>query len=488
MESTRRTTPTGIPGLDTLLGGGLLDRQTILITGEPGTGKTVACSQMAFAHAAKGMDVLFATVTSEPHDKLLDDLASFPFFARELIGGQLFLLSVFSALKKGPKESRDLLLSTIRDRRAKLLIFDGLRSVRDLWRDDALVREFLYELGVGLATAQCAAVFTTEYPPSTLMQFPEATTVDALISFTHQRHGPASFRRVEVLKFRGRRHLAGLHSMRIDDRGVVMIPRAEATPRGDRDYRPQSQRATFGLPELDGLMSGGLPVETTTLVAGSTGIGKTLLGLYFASEGAAQGEPSMFYSFNEPPGSLVARARRIGLDLQPLLHSGALRIEYPPPIEADADELAEDICTKLYAQRGKRLVVDGLIHLEEAVVTPERLRPYFQAFIVRLRKSGVTTVFTKQVAKIIGPELDFSDTPIAALAENLLLLRHVELRGGVHRVLSILNLRDGPFDGGLREFVITSEGLRVRSPFQSAEGLLTGEARPVGADPTEPCV
>jgi len=99
---------------------------------------------------------------------------------------------------------------------------------------------------------------------------------------------------------------------------------------------------------------------------------------------------------------------------------------------------------------------------------------------------GVTSLFTRKISKLVGPELDFSESPLANVAENLLFLRQVELRGRLHRVLSILNLRNSRFDSSLREFEIRNEGLRVLRPLNSAEGLLTGVARPVVVPGEEP--
>jgi circadian clock protein KaiC len=99
------------------------------------------------------------------------------------------------------------------------------------------------------------------------------------------------------------------------------------------------------------------------------------------------------------------------------------------------------------------------------------------ALVTSLRGAGATTIFTVEIPKITGPELDFSDTPLQSVAENLILLRHVELRGRFHRLVSILKMRASAHDFHLREFVIDERGLRVLEPFASAEGVLTGTAR-----------
>jgi circadian clock protein KaiC len=107
----------------------------------------------------------------------------------------------------------------------------------------------------------------------------------------------------------------------------------------------------------------------------------------------------------------------------------------------------------------------------------ERVRGLLTALIVQLRDRGVTTLFIKEVPKLAGPEIDFSDTPIAVTAENMLFFRQVELRGRLHRVASVLKMRESDYDPHVREFEISAQGVRVLGPLESAEGLLTGVAR-----------
>jgi circadian clock protein KaiC len=209
------------------------------------------------------------------------------------------------------------------------------------------------------------------------------------------------------------------------------------------------------------------------------GIGKTLLAAHFAAEGARHGEKTLFVSFFEPPAALFARAQRIGLDVQGPRASGALTVMHQPPAETEADVLVHHILLEVERLGIKRLVVDGLTDLELSIAEPERRRTFLAAFSASLRMAGVTSLFTKEVPKIAGTDLDFSDTPIAILGENLMLLRYVELRGRIQRVLSILKMRDSKYDGDLREFAITDAGIHVLEPIRSAAGLLTGQAQPI---------
>ncbi|WP_434345020.1 ATPase domain-containing protein [Myxococcus virescens] len=471
---------TGIPSFDTLLGGGIPRRQSIIVAGDPGSGKTVLCSQMAFLAAARGLPVVLVTVTSEPHDKLVGELSSFSFFREELLDEKLFVMSAYSSLKQGAKETRDLIIQTVRKRGAKLLFIDGLRSIRDLWQDEARLREFLYELGIGLAAADCVGLFTTEYPLEKLLTLPEATTVDGIVSLAVVKHGARRMRRVEVVKLRGRPHLSGEHLMRIDEDGVSFIPRLESLVSTGRDVEPPEERVSFGLPELDVLMEGGLPRTSATLLAGSMGIGKTLLAAHFAVEGARRDEHSLFVSFHDSTESLAARARRIQLDVARFVRSGLITYLYIPPTEQEADLVLDRIFQEVERRNVKRLVIDGLTTLEQSIAERERRPLFLGALAEKLRRAGVTTLYTREVSKVAGTELDFSDAPVSILGENLLLLRYVELRGRIHRILSVLKMRDSKYDNDLREFQIADSGMKVLATMRSAEGLLTGQARPIG--------
>lgn len=473
---------TGIPGFDQLLGGGIPSRQVLVVCGRPGTGKTVMCSQIAFDVARRGVPVVVATVTSEPHDKLVDELSGFSFFDRGLIGSSVFLLSVYPSLKKGAKEARDVLLKAVADRKAKLLFVDGLRALRDLWNDEAMLRDFLYELGVGLAALGCVGLVTTEYAVEELMRFPEATTVDGIVALSLEARGARRARRAEVVKLRGRAHLQGQHFAAIDDGGVRIVPRLETVVGADVDFEPRDERLSFGVQPLDDLVGGGIPALSTTLLAGSTGIGKTLLAARFVHEGARRGEPALFVTYSEPPKRLVARAAAVGIDLAPHVASGRVRIEYVPGGERETDDLVDELLRDVRESGARRVVVDGLGELEAAVADPTRARAFMHALIIALRGAGATTLFVKEVATIAGPQLDFSDTPIAVTAENMMFLRHVELRGKLHRIVSVLKMRESDYDPHVREFVIGRGGFELLEPLRWAHGLLTGVAAPLDAE------
>lgn len=479
MRSTKQIHETGVPTLDLLLGGGIPARQSIVVTGDPGSGKTVLCSQIAFAQAKLGKRVVIATVASESQDKLLEELDGFSFFDPERVGNEIYLVSIYPALQRGPKEAKDLLLKAMRDRKAQVLFVDGLRSLRDLWQNEAKLRDFLYELNVGLAQLGAIGLFTTEYRIERLMEYPEATTVDGIVSLSAKRIAGRIVRRAQVVKLRGRAHLTSEHLMHITNDGIHMVPRIEEITESQETFTPSEDRAEIGIAELDAMVGGGLPEKSTTLVAGSTGVGKTLISLSFAAAGARKGQPALLVSYTEPVERLVARARRVGIDVAPLCASGLLHLEYRPTANVEADDLVGDLLARVRDTGARRVVVDGVGDLDASVLERERLRPVLQSLLVQLRRLGVTSVFVKELSKIAGPDLDFGDTPISVTAENLLFLRHIEWQGRLLRIISVLKMRESGFDPCVRQFEITSQGVKLLEPVAMAEGQLTGTARAV---------
>jgi circadian clock protein KaiC len=472
---------TGVPTLDFILGGGIPARQSVVVTGEPGSGKTILCSQIAFAQAARGQRVVIATVASEAQDKLLEELEGFSFYDAERVGDEIYLVSIYPALQRGPKEAKDLILKAMRDRKASMLFIDGLRSLRDLWQNEARLRDFLYEINVGLAQVGAIGLFTTEYAVEKLMGYPEATTVDGIVALSTRRVGGRIVRRAQVVKLRGRKHLTSDHLMHIEESGVRIVPRIEETTGGQEAFEPAEDRAQFGIPALDEMLSGGLPTKSTTLIAGSTGVGKTLLSLCFAAEGARRGEPALLVTYTEPIPRLLARARRVGIEVDRAIAAGLLHLEHRSSLNVEVDDLCLHLLDRVKETGARRVVVDGVGDLDHAVLERERLGPVLTALLVQLRRNGVTAVFAKEISKITGPDLDFGDTPIAVTAENLLFLRHVEWQGRLLRVLSVLKMRESGFDPFVRQFEITNEGVKLMDPVTSAEGQLTGIGRAVYA-------
>lgn len=502
---------TGIPHLDMILGGGLPRGALVLVMGLPGSGKTTLASQIAFTAARAGQTALVLTALSEPTSKLVEHLRAFSFFDPSLIGGPAQFLSLQGTLGQGLGATVETIIAEARRIRADLVMLDGFRGMRSVDADPQAAREFLYTLGTTLGTLGITTLITSETDPRDPTFFPETTTADVILGLHYQLLGVRQYRGIEVIKARAVAPLPGLHALTLGVDGIAVYPQLEervtsttlgpdaqsqgaapltgSTPVADVEVEAPSKvvlarRATFGLPELDAMLKGGIPRTTCTLVAGSLGVGKTLLALHWALAGVREGEQTVFLGFREDREQLqlAAESFKIGPELNRALQpGGGLTFMEVPPIKINADILADRLISELDKTGAQRLVVDSVAELERAILRgldPGRLEDYLAAFLRAMRTRRVTALLLKEADKALAATLDFSADPLSVLAENVLLLQQLPHRGQLHRILSILKLRFSEHDTTLREFRISAPvGVEVLEPFESSQGVLAGITR-----------
>jgi circadian clock protein KaiC len=473
---------TGVPGLDAVLGGGLQRGALVLLAGPAGSGKTTLAGQIAFNAARAGRRVLLLTALSEPSDKLLTHLRSFAFYDEDAVGDTVRVLSLQQFLPQGLTATTEDVRALVRQAPADLVVLDGFGGVAPDARE---AREFLYALGTTLAVLGATAIITSEAAPRDAGPYPAAAPADVLLGIHYGLFGVRHRRRIEAIKVRGGAPLPGLHSLHVDGSGVTIEPRLETrTAAPVPASAPSTGRADTGLSELDALLDGGFPVGTTTIVAGNPGTGKTLLGLYFALAGIAAGEPVVYVSLRESGAELLRTTASYALGPRlraALAPAGGLTLLRAAPVELDPDVVAGRLLAALDAGRARRLVLDGAAELEAAVSDggdPRRLRNYLAALSESLRARGVSALILKESARLVAPELEAPADELSVLADNVLLLQQMLLRGRVRRVLTVVKVRYSAHDVHLREFeIVPPVGLRVLAPIESDSGVLEDAAR-----------
>jgi circadian clock protein KaiC len=467
---------TGIPYLDGLLGGGLPRGAIAMVVGAPGTGKTTLAQQMAFHAASQGATTLYLTGYSETHAKLLAYGRGFRFFAPEHVGTLIQYLSLADLLARGADETEQSIVQTAREQRARLVVLDGYRSMRRLLGEEPVSTDFLYSLGSKLALVGATTVVAAEGDVDAPERYGELTVSDTVIGLTRRRHGERHRRTLDIVKIRGMAPIEGLHAFEIGPAGFEIYPRLEATvSRGD--VPPTGRRAVFGLPDLDAMVGGGLPGGSATLVAGAPGVGKSLLGLHFLMAGAAEAEPGLFVGFVEDGTRLREKARAFGMDLEAEERFGRIRLLTIPSYELDPDRVARLVREDVECRAVRRVVIDSVAELDRSFLDRVRAPDYFAALAHYLRTREVTSYLTLNIPKIVGQELDLTDSAVAMLAENVALLRYVEYRGRLQRLLSVLKMRSSAHDAAIRTYEIADGiGIRLLGEAPPAGGLLTGIA------------
>ena len=471
---------TGVPGLDTILAGGLFGGGVYIIEGNPGSGKTTLGNQICCHRAGRGESTVYITLLAEAHTRMIAHLRAMTFFRPELIPSSIYYISAFKVLEQtGLDGLLKTLSSAVQQRKAQFLVLDGLVSAEEFAPSAGAFKKFIHELQTisGMMGVTVLLLSSTERPTAFR---PEHTMVDGLIELYDTISGMRSLRSLVVKKMRGARQLTGRHAFEISNAGLRVFPRLEAISHHVEDPIPNATGvAPLDVEGLDGMLGGGLSATSNTIVLGPTGSGKTILGLQFLAAGIRRGEPGLYVGYYERAAGVFAKSERLGLRLREAAESKQLHVLWEGPVEGVVDAALERLLD-VVAQHGvKRMCFDGLHGFRHQAEHPERVRTAFAALGDELARRGVTSIFTLESRELVGPRIELPVDGVSALAENVMLLRHVEVRSELHRMISVIKVRDRAHDGTLRKLEITEAGLVVRDRFDGAEQVLTGAAHHV---------
>jgi circadian clock protein KaiC len=468
------------------------------VLGAPGSGKTTLAGQMAFAAARTGGQVLLLTALSEATSKLVSHLRDFSFFEESLLGDLIQVLSLQSALQQGQDATKDAVVEMVRQQKPHLVVLDGFQAVRGSLNDLQHARRFLYELSTTLHTLGVTLLVTSEIHPHDPTFFPESTAADVIVGLHFQVKGGRHVRGLEIIKARKAAPLSGIHTLQLGREGVHVTPRLEervaleaATSRAAAAAQGAASgeiRAGLGVEGFDQLLSGGLPRATTTLLLGTAGVGKTLLGLHFLLEGIERGEPGLLVSFQETQARLLrltspfALGPRLREALQP---ERGLILLYLPALKLQADVVAEQMLATLERAEARRLVIDGVAVLEQAHARAgeaERAGEWLTALLIALQQRGITSVMTREIPQLFAAGTSFAAGPLAALSDNVLLCQQISLEGQFSRVFSVAKMRFSAFDPEGRAFrIVAPAGVEVLPLDQDTRRFLACTHDPDGA-------
>ncbi|MBP3959859.1 AAA family ATPase [Gemmata sp. G18] len=487
---TIRKLPTGVPGLDEILGGGLPEYSFNIIAGSPGGGKTTLAHQIVFANATPERPALYFTVLGEPALKMLRYQQQFQFFDSTKLNTAVRFVNLSQVVLE-----RDLdavlaeIIKEVEAAHPAVVVVDSFRTVvrkAGGVTGEAELQGFVQRLALHLTSWQATTFLIGEYTEGEVRDNPVFTVSDGLLWLYQQVERNSIVRKLQVMKLRGQASVPGLHTFRITDAGIQAFPRTFGLT-GRRDTARARRRLASGVPGLDELLGGGIPEGDSVLVAGPSGTGKSIIATQFIAEGLRRGEPGIVAIFEERPEEYMGRAATLGMDFEAPQAAGTLTIVYLRPLDLSVDETMREILDAVARTGAKRLVIDSLAGFEMALAPGFRadFRESLYRMIGALTRTGVTIVSTVEVTETFT-ELALSPYSISFLSDDIIRLRYVEIAGQLRKVLVVVKVRAGEHSKDIREYEVTATGLQIGARLTGYHGLITGVPEPLAPATSDP--
>ena len=460
--------PTGVHGLDDILGGGVPEFSLSLIGGAPGSGKTTLVLQLAFANATVERPALYFTVLGEPVIKMLRYQQQFSFFDEAKVGEAIRFVNLSdTVLERDLTAVLEEITKQVTATNAGVVVIDSFRTLARKATSEVgevEVQSFIHRLSQFLTSSEATTFLVGEYVREEIRDNALFTMVDSIIWLTQETERNSVVRKLQVMKLRGQASVPGLHTVRITEDGMRAYSRTLGLD--SNSSKPSRRlRLSVGIPDLDEMFGGGVLEGDSILVAGPSGTGKSALATQFIAEGLRQGEPGIIAVFEERPEGYTARADSFGCDLNGAQKKGILEILYLRPLDLSIDETMQAILDAIQRVGAKRLVIDSLVGFEMALAPG--FRPDFRESLYRmigaLTGAGITILSTVEVEDNFT-SLQFSNYAISFLTDDILRLRYVEMGGRLRRTMVVIKMRGGNHSKDIREYIITDKGVVIIHP------------------------
>ncbi len=486
---------TGVAGLDEILSGGIPRGNLILSEGAIGCGKTTLGVEFIYRGASQfgepGVIVLFEVSP----DKIIRDALRFGWDLRELERTNRLRI-VFTSrevLRQELQQADSLLLEEATKIGARRIFIDGVaRLGSGNGNGTPEGRSSFHVFTEGLQRENLTAILAIEasaYNPDQAASLPEESIADTVIRLRMEDNQRAVVRSIEIVKSRGQHYQMGRHSLRIIDGHGLQVYRRVQAPRGGRRDRAAAYdpttRISTGIPGLDELTNGGYFIGSTTVVAGISGVGKSVMGLQYIAEGARRGERSLMLSLDEQVQQIMRNATSIGIDLDREVERGLIRLEYEPPQEIEVDVHFHHIEQLVEEFQPKRVVIDSLSTYGSNLGTQGRIfRDFFHALVALMKEQQIAAVYNHENPEMLGMASMMGDFAMSSLVDNIILMNWAELGDTFRLGLTIAKMRANPVNRTTREVeIIDGQGMRVlprelrvaadQHPFSSYAGLVS---------------
>jgi circadian clock protein KaiC len=481
--------PTGIRGLDHILGGGLPADHIYLIEGSPGTGKTTLALQFLLAGVAVGERTLYITLAetggelskvARSHGWSLDGLEVLELTPPDEVLQPETQYTVFHPSEVETGQTMRAIYDAAERLRPQRLVLDSLSEMRLITHEALRLRRQVLALKHFFQGRGCTVLLLDDMRSADHdLQVASIAHGVILLEQLALEYG-SERRRLRVTKMRARRYRGGYHDFIIQTGGFEVYPRLSAS-----DYAPKEggEPLRSGNGRLDQLIGGGLDRGSSTLLVGPAGVGKSVLATQFAVAAAGSGDRVAMYLFDERLRTFLLRARVLGIDVEGNVSAGRIAIQQIDPADVSPGQFAQMVVRAVEDDGVRLVVIDSLSGYLNAMPEDRLLIIHLHELFSYLTQRGATAIMTLAQH---GPFTQGSSygAEVSYLADAIVMLRYFEAAGTVRQAISTIKKRSGAHEQTIREFRIAPGGLQLGEPLEGFQGVLTGVPRFVGRTDT----
>jgi circadian clock protein KaiC len=439
--------------LDTILGGGFPSRSLILLSGNPGCGKTIMATRFlyngAFEQDEKGVYVSFA----ENREDYYKNMAQLGMNMKDLEEKGLFQFLDFPTMgKTGMTAATSEMMRVVKEFGAKRIVVDPLTAILQAL-DPEESRAFLHVVfGKLVKTEGVTAIVIGEIPygESKTGFGMEEFIADGVIILRQVRTATSEKKILDIVKMRGVPVERSMFEYLIDKRyggiGIIMLPARAAI-----ELAP-TEKVTTGIKGLDKMVSGGFYRGSVTLIEGASGIGKTTACLQLLVANSKNGEKTLYLSFEEPVGQIRRTLKNYGLDHEKL--SDKFTIESYVPEALTPLHYYTLIRDHVETFQPTMLALDTLTAVQR-MLSEEDFVTFARYLQLLCKEKGLTAIVTSALGTIEAA----TRSGISTLADNIILMRYNEVKNRLTREMVVLKTRGTAHERRVVAFEITERGI-----------------------------
>ncbi|MFO7445381.1 MAG: circadian clock protein KaiC [Ignavibacteriaceae bacterium] len=472
--------PTGISGFDEITFGGLPEGRPTLICGSAGCGKTLFAIEFIVKGAVLYKEPGVLVSFEEAPNELIQNVASLGFDLPKLIKQKLISIDYIRVDKNEIEETGEFNLDglfirleyIINSIGAKRIALDTIESLFSGISNHAILRAELVRLFRWLKDKGITAVITGEKGENTLTRHGlEEYVSDCVIYLDNRITEQFSTRRLRVIKYRGSSHGMNEYPFLINEDGISVLPISSLRLK----HEASRERISTGVKGLDEMMGGkGYYRGSTVLVSGTAGAGKSSLLAHFINETCSRGEKCLYVAYEESEEQIKRNMKSIGINLSQWEDKGLLKFHVIRPTYYSLEMHLAIIhkITNEFEPRG--VVIDPISNLT-TIATINETNSLLTRLIDFFKVKKITTLFSNLVNG--GTSIERTDVGVSSLVDTWILLFDMEANGERNRAIYILKSRGMEHSRQMREFVLSSKGIKLIDVYVSKEGILIGSAR-----------